>query len=102
MKFINIFRPILILLEKILQSGSFNNNNFSLFSNEIFLLTDQISEKCVDIITNIQLENNNNNIYSNIYISPKNNNNNSIEAKKFEEFISLPYKTFFFWYLILL
>ncbi len=113
-KFINIYRPIIILLDKILQSGLFNNNNFSTFLNEIFLIADTITEKCLFIINNINLElniinNNNFDNFSGIYIYNKENyndnnininNSSNLEAKNSNEIISIPYNTFYFWYII--
>jgi hypothetical protein len=109
-KFINIYRPIIILLDKILQSGAFNNNNFSTFLNEIFFIADSICKKCLNIINNIQLEtqNINNNNYddndNDIYIPLTENYNydriynlSNLEAKKYNESLSLSYKKFYFW-----
>lgn len=54
-KFINAYKPLLILLEKILLSGVVNSQNFLLLTDKIFYIGDSISKITIDFIKNLQL-----------------------------------------------
>lgn len=94
----------MFILDKIIQSGAFNNQNFQSYSGQLFSIADKIAEKCYDIIsTKIRLSTSDENdlkYLNSIFLVEeidKNNNNKVNKIKILEEQIPLSHKVFFFW-----
>lgn len=96
-KLINIWRPILQLIDKIMQSGNINSSNYVTLTEKIFFISDTIYSNCKELLSKLELKN------SHYQFALKEIFDQNLEPKKFKcdnyPIFEISYKVLFFWYI---
>ncbi len=95
LKYINSWRPLLQVIDKIMQSGNVNSFNYVNLSQKIFSIADKIYMDCRDLISKLEINNPNYNIFLNEVF----NQELEITKNKNHKYTNLPLanKVLFFW-----